>query len=99
MKNNTQFQQLSTALQFVLEYFEAATPEEGESAKVPDEQICQPGEAQWFSIASLMQTMRRLVGAAFTPPALNSFGRQLQGIEDIVHRHAKSGRLYLLRRR
>ena len=99
MKNNSQFRQLPTALQFVMEYFEAGTPEEAETATVAGDQICLPGEAQWFSLASLMQTMRRLVGSAFTPPALNTFGRQLQGIEGMVHRHTKNGRIYLLRRR
>ena len=99
MASNNQFQRLPDALQYVLEYFEAGSEAEAETAEVAGSEDCPSGSTQWFTTAALSQAMRRLVGSAFTSPALSVFGRQLQGIEGILRRHTKNGTQYLLRRR
>lgn len=99
MASNRQFHRLPSALQYVLEYFEAGSQADAETAEVAGNQDYPSGSTYWYSGAALSQTMHRLVGTAFTPPALTAFGRQLQGIEGIVSRHTRSGNQYLLRRR
>ena len=78
MQHNRQFQQLSGALQFFLEHFEPGTPPRG----------------RWLTAAALLEELKHRAGSAFQPPALNAFGRQLNGCEGLLHKHTKNGEAY-----
>ena len=78
MQHNRQFQQLSSALQFFLEHFEPGAPTRG----------------RWLTAAALLEELKHRAGSAFQPPALNTFGRQLNGCEGLLHKHTKNGEAY-----
>lgn len=78
MQHNRQFQQIPSALQFFFEHYEPGTSDRG----------------QWLTPAALLEALKKRVGAAFQPPAVNAFGRLLNGCEGLLHKHTKNGQTY-----
>ena len=85
MAHNRKFQQHSSTEQFFHEFFEPALPEDP--------------QAEWLSVAALMMTIKERAGASFKAPALNSFGRTLNGFTELLHRRSKNGSEYCVKRR
>jgi len=85
MAHNRKFQQSSTVEQFFHEFFEPARPEDP--------------QAEWLSVAALMMAIKERAGASFKAPALNIFGRALNGLPDLLHRRSKNGSEYCVKRR
>ena len=81
MKHNSQFQLVPGALQFFHEYFEPGTGKQGE----------------WLTAAALVQRLKKKAGSAFQPPAVNYFGRLLNGCEGLLHKHTKYGEAYCVK--
>ena len=84
MAHNRKFQQLSSVEQFFHEFFEPTLPEDP--------------EAEWLSVAALMMIIKERAGASFKAPALNAFGRTLNGLPELVHRRSKNGSEYCVKR-
>lgn len=78
MQHNREFQQMPSALHFFLEHFEPGTEKHG----------------RWMTAAALMEELKKRAGSAFQPPAVNSFGRYLNGCEGLTRKHTRNGQAY-----
>ena len=82
MRHNQQFQQMPSAFQFFLTYFEPGSAADG----------------QWMTAAALLADVKRRAGGALRDmPSLNGFGRFLAGMISLPNKMTKSGRMYLVR--
>ena len=85
MEHNRRFQLQSPAEMFFHQYFDTPASED------------QPG--QWMSTTDILLAIRQQAGAAFKVPAVNSFGRTLRGIPDLIYRRARTGSEFYVRRK
>ena len=51
-------------------------------------------EVRELADADACEVLKQRAGAAFQPPAVNAFGRQLNGCEGLRHKHTKHGEAY-----
>ena len=78
MQHNHSFQQIPSALHFFLEHFEPGTADNG----------------SWMTAAALLEELKSRAGSVFQAPAVNTFGRMLNGCEGLQHKHTKYGEAY-----
>ncbi len=83
MRHNRQFQQVPSALQHFLEYFEPGTDDNG----------------RWLTAAAILQELRQSLGSVFQVPSVITFGRQLHGLESLQRHRSRNGEVYYVQTR